>query len=147
MQAVLSVEEMSHYLEQVFPQVKDDFDILSMDGTHTVVRLKLAERHLRPGGTVSGPSMFALADVSAYIATMARIGKEALTVTTNCSLDFMRKPEAGRDMIAHTELLKLGRSMSICHILIYSEGQQDPVARANMTYSIPPRKTGDKVAE
>ncbi|WP_372886772.1 PaaI family thioesterase [Shimia sp.] len=139
MQAVMSIEEMTAFLEQVFPQVKDDFEILAMDGTHTEVRLKLAERHLRPGGTVSGPSMFALADVSAYIATMARIGKEALTVTTNCSLDFMRKPEAGRDLIARTELLKLGRSLSICHILIYSEGQEAPVARANMTYAIPPR--------
>ncbi len=140
MQAVISAEEMTAYLEEVFPQVKDDFKIESMDGKTTVVRLKLAERHLRPGGTVSGPSMFALADVSAYIATMAPIGKEALTVTTSCSLDFMRKPEAGRDLIAHTELLKLGRTMSVCHILIYSEGLDEPVARANMTYSIPPRK-------
>ncbi len=140
MQAVISAEEMTAYLEEVFPQVKDDFKIESMDGKTTVVRLKLAERHLRPGGTVSGPSMFALADVSAYIATMAPIGKEALTVTTSCALDFMRKPEAGKDLIAHTELLKLGRTMSVCHILIYSEGLDEPVARANMTYSIPPRK-------
>ncbi|MGR3637272.1 MAG: PaaI family thioesterase [Shimia sp.] len=139
MQAVMSAEEMTDWLESVFPQVKSDFVVESIDGVNTVMRMKVAERHLRPGGTVSGPSMFALADVSAYVATMARIGKEALTVTTGCSLDFMRKPEAGKDLIAHATLLKLGRALSVTSILIYSEGSDAPVARANMTYSIPPK--------
>ncbi|KPA22704.1 Thioesterase superfamily protein [Shimia sp. SK013] len=139
MQAVMSAEEMTDWLESVFPQVKSDFVVESIDGVNTVMRMKVAERHLRPGGTVSGPSMFALADVSAYVATMARIGKEALTVTTGCSLDFMRKPEAGKDLIAHATLLKLGRTLSVTSILLYSEGNDAPVARANMTYAIPPR--------
>lgn len=139
MQAVMTKEEMTVFLENVFPQVKDDFVVESIDGVNSVVRLKVAERHLRPGGTVSGPSMFSLADVSAYVATLARIGKEALTVTTGCSMDFMRKPEAGKDLIAHTTLLKLGRTLSVSNILIYSEGSDAPVARANMTYSIPPK--------
>lgn len=139
MQAVMTKEEMTVFLEDVFPQVKDDFVVESIDGVNSVVRLKVAERHLRPGGTVSGPSMFSLADVSAYVATLARIGKEALTVTTGCSMDFMRKPEAGKDLIAHTTLLKLGRTLSVSNILIYSEGSDVPVARANMTYSIPPK--------
>lgn len=138
MQAVMSTDEMMAFLTEVFPQVRDDFDVEEMDGVNTVVRLKVAERHLRPGGTVSGPAMFSLADVTAYVATMARIGKEALTVTTNCSLDFMRKPEAGKDLIARARLLKLGRTLSVTDILIYSEGGQEPVARASMTYAIPP---------
>ncbi len=140
MQAVMSAEEMSAWLEQVFPQVKNDFVVEHIDGVNTVMRMKVQERHLRPGGTVSGPSMFALADVSAYVATMAVIGKEALTVTTNCSLDFMRKPEAGRDLIAKAQLLKLGRTLSVTNVLLYSDGSEAPVARANMTYAIPPRK-------
>ncbi|MBO9401876.1 PaaI family thioesterase [Shimia sp. R9_3] len=140
MQAVMSAEEMTDWLQSVFPQVKDDFVVEHIDGTNTVMRLMVAERHLRPGGTVSGPSMFALADVAAYVATMACIGKEALTVTTNCSLDFMRKPASGKDLIAKATLLKLGRSLSVTSILIYSEGEERPVARANMTYAIPPRK-------
>ncbi|SFK64659.1 PaaI family thioesterase [Shimia haliotis] len=139
MQAVLTAEEMTEFLAEVFPQVKEDFVVESVDGVNTVMRLKVAERHLRPGGTVSGPSMFSLADVSAYVATLARIGKEALTVTTGCSMDFMRKPEAGKDLIAHTTLLKLGRTLSVSNILIYSEGSDAPVARANMTYAIPPK--------
>ncbi|WP_197915920.1 PaaI family thioesterase [Thiosulfatihalobacter marinus] len=138
MQAVMSTDEMMAFLTEVFPQVRDDFEVEEMDGVNTVVRLKVAERHLRPGGTVSGPAMFSLADVTAYVATMARIGKEALTVTTNCSLDFMRKPEAGKDLIARARLLKLGRTLSVTDILIYSEGGQEPVARASMTYAIPP---------
>ncbi|GAA6181916.1 PaaI family thioesterase [Shimia sp. NS0008-38b] len=140
MQAVMSKEEMIKWLQDVFPQVKDDFVVEHIDGVNTVMRMKIADRHLRPGGTVSGPSMFALADVSAYVATMACIGKEALTVTTNCSIDFMRKPLAGRDLVARTTLLKLGRSLSVSSVLIYSEGQDAPVARANMTYAIPPRQ-------
>lgn len=140
MQAVMSTDEMMAFLTEVFPQVRDDFDVEEMDGVNTVVRLKVAERHLRPGGTVSGPAMFSLADVTAYVATMARIGKEALTVTTNCSLDFMRKPEAGKDLIARARLLKLGRTLSVTDILIYSEGGLEPVARASMTYAIPPRQ-------
>lgn len=137
MQAVMSAQEMMDYLTEVFPQVKDDFAIESMDGKTTVMRLMTAERHLRPGGTVSGPSMFALADVSAYVATMSTIGKEALAVTTGCSMDFMRKPESGRDLLAHATLLKIGKSLSVTDILIYSEGKDDPVARATMTYSLP----------
>ena len=104
------------------------------------VRLKVQQKHLRPGGTVSGPSMFALADVAAYLMTLARIGPEALAVTTGCSMDFMRKPAAGVDLIAETRLLKLGRSLSVSDILIFSEGSDKPVARATMTYSIPPAK-------
>ncbi|MGR3712953.1 MAG: PaaI family thioesterase [Shimia sp.] len=139
MQAVMSAEEMNDWLGKVFPQVGSDFVVESMDGVTTVMRMKVDDRHLRPGNTVSGPSMFSLADVSAFVATMACIGKEALTVTTGCSIDFMRKPEAGKDLIAVTTLLKLGRTLSVTNILIYSEGNDAPVARANMTYSIPPK--------
>ncbi|MGX9350270.1 PaaI family thioesterase [Shimia sp. W99] len=140
MQAVMSPEEMMAFLETVFPQVRGEFLVEEMDGVNTVVRLLVGEKHLRPGGTISGPSMFGLADVTAYVATMARIGKEPLTVTTNCSLDFMRKPASGRDLLAKARLLKLGRSLSVTDILIFSEGMEEPVARANMTYAIPPKR-------
>lgn len=102
------------------------------------VRLLHDERHLRPGGTVSGPAMFALADVAVYLAIMAMIGPKALSVTTNCAIDFMRKPAAGVDMICKTRLLKLGRVLAVGECLIYSEGQDTPAARASLTYSIPP---------
>ncbi|MCB1312152.1 MAG: PaaI family thioesterase [Sedimentitalea sp.] len=139
MQSKFTVAEMMAYLQEVFPQVRDDFAIDHLDGESVTMRLLTGERHLRPGGTVSGPAMFSLADVTAYVATMAPIGREALAVTTNCSMDFMRKPEAGRQLIAKGQLLKLGRALSVTDILIYSDGSDKPVARATMTYSIPPK--------
>lgn len=138
MDAKMTAQEMMDFLQEVFPQVKDDFAIDHMDGETVTMRLLTAERHLRPGGTVSGPSMFALADVTAYVATMAPVGREALAVTTSCSMDFMRKPEGGVDLIAKGRLLKLGRALTVTDVLIYSEGSDKPVARASMTYSIPP---------
>ncbi|MGR3322077.1 MAG: PaaI family thioesterase [Pseudooceanicola sp.] len=104
------------------------------------MRLPVDERHLRPGGTVSGPTMFGLADVAVYLAILAMIGPKALAVTTNCSIDFMRKPAAGRDLVAECKLLKLGRVLAVGDVLIRSEGQEAPVARATLTYSIPPER-------
>ncbi len=134
----LNEAELDAFMHEVFDQVADDFQVERVTETELTVRLRVQHRHLRPGGTVSGPSMFALADVSAYLMTLARIGPKALAVTTNCSIDFMRKPRAGVDLIAQTRLLKLGRALSVSDVLLYSEGQADPVARASLTYSLPP---------
>ena len=134
----MDIPELSHFLKEVFAQVADDFQIEALAEDQTTIRLKVEDRHLRPGGTVSGPSMFALADVAAYLMTLARIGPKALAVTTNCSIDFMRKPTAGQDLIAQARLLKLGRQLSVMDVLIFSEGSDKPVARAGLTYSLPP---------
>ncbi len=139
MAAKMTAPELMDFLETVFPQVKDDFEIEEIDDMQVRVRMKIAERHLRPGGTVSGPSMFALADCAVYMAVLAMIGPQALAVTTNCSMDFMCKPAAETDLIADCRLLKLGRVLAVGDVLIYSEGVAAPVARASMTYSIPPR--------
>ena len=136
----MDVAEMTAFLDEVFPQVRGDFAIERLDEDLLEMRLKVEERHLRPGGTVSGPAMFALADVAAYVATMARIGPQALAVTTNCSIDFMRKPQAGQDIIARAEVLKLGRALSVTEVRLFSEGSDAPVARASLTYSIPPER-------
>lgn len=139
MPVVMTAEELTAFMVEVFPQVHGDFAIDRVAEMEVDMRLLTAERHLRPGGTVSGPSMFGLADVSIYIATLAMIGPKALAVTTNCSIDFMRKPQAGVDLIAKARLLKLGKALSVGDVLLYSEGSDKPVARASLTYSIPPR--------
>ena len=138
MSLALNKDELGEFLYEVFPQVREDFasDALSMEGV--TMRLLTAERHLRPGGTVSGPSMFALADVAVYALVLSRVGRQALAVTTSCSLDFMRKPVAGVDMIAEGRLLKLGKLLAVGDVLLFSEGSDKPVARATMTYAIPP---------
>ncbi|MEX0348493.1 MAG: PaaI family thioesterase [Paracoccaceae bacterium] len=138
MSLAMNKEELAEYLVDIFPQVRKDFVIDDLSDDSVTVRLLPAERHLRPGGTVSGPSMFALADVSVYAIVLARLGRQALAVTTNCSMDFMRKPRGDVPMFAQCRLLKLGRSLAVGDVLIFSEGSEAPVARATMTYSIPP---------
>ena len=81
--------------------------------------------------------MFSLADVSVYAMVLGMIGRQALTVTTNCSIDFMRKPKAGKDLIATGKLLKLGRLLAVGDVLLQSEGEDEIVARATLTYAIP----------
>lgn len=135
----LGPEDLTQLMEQVFPQVSKGFVIEEVTPGGVRVRLVTTEEHLRPGGTISGPSMFALADVGVYLAILARLGPVTLAVTTSSSMDFMRKPEAGRDLIADVTLLKLGRILAVGDVLIRSEGREEVVARATMTYSIPPR--------
>lgn len=139
MALAMTAAELEAFLARAFPQVAADFalDAVREDGCR--VRLKVAERHLRPGGTVSGPSLFALADVAIYLAILARLGPVALAVTTNAAIDFMRKPAAGVDLLAEARLLKLGRVLAVGDVLIFSEGGAEPVARASLTYSIPPQ--------
>lgn len=138
MQIEMDAAALTAFLARDFAQVKDEFAIEEVTETGVRVRLCVSDKHLRPGGTVSGPSMFALADVGAYLAILSRIGPKALTVTTSSNLDFMRKPAAGVDLVCDTRLLKLGRVLAVTDALLYSVGQDKPVARAAMTYSIPP---------
>lgn len=139
MALAMSVAELQAFLARDFGQVAADFVVERADEAGLTLRLAVEERHLRPGGTVSGPAMFGLADVAMYLAILSRIGPVALAVTTNCSIDFMRKPAAGQDLRAKARLLKLGRSLAVGDVMIYSNGQADPVARASLTYAIPPK--------
>jgi len=136
----MGVEELQAFLGAAFPQVADDFTVQEATRERLVVGLETAERHLRPGGTVSGPTMFALADVAMYLAVLARIGPEALAVTTNVSIDFMRKPPAGARLTCTARLHKLGRVLAVGDALIEAPGLDGPVARASLTYSIPPNR-------
>ncbi len=131
-------DALSAFLKSEFQQVAEMFAIDAVAPMELRVRLLHHERHLRPGGTVSGPAMFALADVAVYLAILSMIGPKALSVTTNCSIDFMRKPASGVDLICDARLLKLGRALAVGDCLIYSDGLESPVARASLTYSIPP---------
>ena len=133
----MDADALKAFLRSDFPQVGEEFEIEHLDQELLTVRLRTTEKHLRPGGTVSGPSMFGLADVGVYLAILARLGPVALAVTTNCSIDFMRKPIAGVDLLANTRILKLGRVLAVGDVLIFSEGDERPVARASLTYSIP----------
>ena len=135
---VMDKAALERFVETEFTQVEGDFALEEITADGVIVRLIAQEKHLRPGGTISGPAMFGLADVGMYFALLSRIGPVALAVTTNCAIDFMRKPEAGRDLICETRLLKLGRSLAVGDSLLRSEGRGEVVARASLTYAIPP---------
>ncbi|GAA6148978.1 PaaI family thioesterase [Pseudooceanicola nitratireducens] len=136
----MTTDELNEFLAAEFPQVRNDFLVEEVRPMGVRVRLKVEDKHLRPGGTVSGPTMFALADVAVYLGVLGMIGPKGLAVTTNCSMDFMRKPAAATDLVADCTILKLGRVLAVGDVMIRSDGQEAPVARATMTYSIPPER-------
>lgn len=140
MDLLMDRDALAAFLQRDFAEVASDFavDRAGVDGVD--LRLRVGPAHLRPGGTVSGPSIFALADVALYLAILSRIGPVALAVTTNASVDFLRKPAAGRDLIGKARLLKLGKTLAVGDVLVFSDGDDQPVARAGLTYSIPPRR-------
>ncbi|MCI4661510.1 MAG: PaaI family thioesterase [Neomegalonema sp.] len=138
-QPVLSLSELESFLFEVFPQIRGELTLESIGPMCAAMRLPVQEKHLRPGGTVSGPAMFLLADCTFYAATLAMIGREPLTVTTNLSINFLRKPAAAAPMRCEVRLLKLGRSLSVGEAYLYSSGVDQPVAHATATYAIPPK--------
>lgn len=141
MQPVMTGAEIMEMLDKVFPQIHAGGRVYAIDSVspgEAAVRLSANELHLRPGGTVSGPSMMALADLAAYVVILAHIGPQALAVTTNLNINFLRKPEPG-DLVATCRLLKLGKRLAVVDCGIAGEGQEDLVAHATATYSVPPR--------
>lgn len=137
MELKMNRDQLVAFLSLKFPQIKDRYSIDCVEPCRAVVSTIAQQRDLRPGGTVSGPVMFALADMTFYVAVLGMIGPEALTVTTNANINFIRKPSPGR-LIASARILKLGRSLCVGDVMLRSETSQDPVAQATMTYSIPP---------
>ena len=136
MKPLMSKVDLENFLEKEFPQVSNNFKILNTKPNYLSMLMHISDEHLRPGGTVSGPTMFLLADVSFYLATLSIIGPKSLTVTTNCSINFLRKPNIS-DLISETRVLKIGKTLSVGDVLIYSKGIKEPVAHASLTYSIP----------
>ncbi len=134
----LSADEVQAFMVSEFPQMADQFTIEAVGPMSARVRMTPKGAHLRPGGTVSGPTIFALADCAAYFAIIAMVGPEALAVTTNASIDFMRKPGLGADLVADVQLLKLGRVLAVADAQVRSEGADANIARATCTYSRPP---------
>lgn len=131
--------ELAAFLDREFPQMRPmQMQLESWDGKLLRLAMPVAEQHLRPGGTVSGPTMMALADCAAYLLILGLIGPVALAVTTNLNINFLRKPGV-HSLAAEATMLKLGRSLAIVEIALLSDGVgEGPVAHAVLTYSIPP---------
>ena len=138
---MLSAEELERLLAAEFPQAFNPgsgLTVVNVRHGGCVVRQAFQQRSLRPGGTISGVTMMGLADVAMYVALLASIGWVPLAVTTNLTINFLRKPTA-RTLEAECRLLKLGKRLAVGEVLIRCEGEDDLVAHATSTYSIPPQ--------
>lgn len=139
--SALPLDAMIAFLDAVFPEIHHGGRSLVVEAVgYGTARVRQAyhPRHLRPGGTISGPSMMALADFALYVAVLSVVGREPLAVTTNLTINFLKKPEQ-RDLIAETRLLKAGKRLCVGEVAIFSDGGDEPVAHVTGTYSVPPR--------
>ena len=137
----MTVAEVNALLGEVFPQLNEQSDYYQATEIFRggcVVRLNAEERHLRPGGTVSGPALFTLADIGGYVCVLSHAGPDALSVTTNLNINFVRKAGAGL-IEGHCRILKLGKSLMVFDCDIVAGPDRHTVAHATGTYSIPPR--------
>ncbi len=137
--AKMTVAELEAFLRQEFPQVfgSDDIMIESADGATALLRQTYSERMLRPGGTISGPTLMGLADFAMYVVLLSAIGPVGLAVTTSLNINFLRKGGQGRDIVAVARLLKLGKRLAVGEVQLLSGSSPDPIAHVTATYSIP----------
>jgi uncharacterized protein (TIGR00369 family) len=135
---VLSVPELQRFLAEAFPDTPPPYVVEEAADWGVRIRLPVTAVHSRPGGTVSGPALMGLADGTAWLAILAQIGPVPLAVTTSLHIDFLRRPELV-DVVAEGRLLKLGKSLGVVDVGLQSAGRDELVAKAQVTYSIPPR--------
>ena len=129
-------DELQQFMNEAFPEAS--YQVVCCGAKNAQLQMATDQRHFRPGGTVSGPTMFGLADAAIYAAILAELGPVALAVTTNLSINFLNKPPLGRDIVASCDLIKAGKRLVVAQVTLHSEGLKDPVAHATGTYSIPP---------
>ena len=141
MELQFSISELSSYVDEVFPQVVNQYKILALEPGYAKIVQNISSENLRPGGTVSGPTIFSLVDIGMYILLLAHIGKEPLAVTTNCSIDFLLKLDADEDMVADCSFLKLGSTLIVGEVLVKASRQGDLLARSSITYFRPKVKS------
>src|SRR5216684_476327 len=137
--AKMSVAELEKFLHVEFPQVfgGGDISIESADGTSCLLRQRYNDRMLRPGGTVSGPTLMALADYAMFAVLLSAIGPVGLAVTTNLNINFLRKGAPGQDIYAAAKILKLGKRLAVGEVSLTSGAAPEPIAHVTATYSIP----------
>lgn len=132
---MLDKEQLDEFFKTEFPQA--DFIIQELGERSAVVKKEIGHQHLRPGGTVSGPTMMEVADTALYVAILNEIGLVAFAVTTNLNINFLRKPAANKDIIGECRLIKVGKSLIVGDVFLYSEGMAEPIAHATGTYAVP----------
>jgi uncharacterized protein (TIGR00369 family) len=135
----MTVAELEKFLLIEFPQAfsRGDMSIETADGKTYLLRQRYDDRMLRPGGTISGPTLMALADCAMYVVLLSAIGPVGLAVTTNLNINFLRKGPPGHDVVAAAKILKLGKRLAVGEVTLVSDASPDPIAHVTATYSIP----------
>ncbi|MFQ5955443.1 MAG: PaaI family thioesterase, partial [Kiloniellales bacterium] len=145
--AQISIEEFHQLSRRSLPLAQMfGFRVERLEPGSVTARMPFDDNHLRPGGTIAGPSIMALADYAMYAVVMSLIGRAEPAVTTNLSCNFLRRPGPA-DLIAEARILKLGRRLAVGEVTLYSEGGDEPVAHVTATYSIPSEGKGEGNAE
>lgn len=130
-----SKQEIEQFMAAEFPQ--NTTRIESVGAKCAVIRHVVGNDDLRPGGTVSGPTLMAVADAALYVAILGEIGIVPLAVTTNLTINFLQRPAAHCDILAHCKMIKIGKTQAVGEVYLYSEGVESPVAHVVGTYAIP----------
>ena len=140
MPILMDASQLEAFLREEFPEAQANVTVKvdAVGEGRVTVRALIDQRHLRPGGVVSGPTMMWLADCGTYLLILSQIGKVAQAVTTNLNINFLRPGLAGRDLIGEARVLKMGQRLVVAEMSIFSEGLGEPIAHVTLTYSIPP---------
>ncbi|HKU44772.1 MAG TPA: PaaI family thioesterase [Polyangiales bacterium] len=136
---VFTIDELKALIQDKFPEAAGYTEITKLEQNYLEVRLPFRDQFLRPGGTISGPTLMTLADTAAYYVILAHIGPVLLAVTTSLNINFVRKPKP-EAVVGSGTLLKLGKQLAVVDVRIKSEASDELVAQATVTYSIPPQR-------
>ncbi len=142
LQPVLTAAELNSYICEVYPQIMEQYPgykVARVDPGRVEIQMVTDERHIRAGGTVSGPTLFSIADMGGYACVLSHVGRQALAVTTNLNINFMRKADPGI-LCADCTILKLGKRLLVFDCTITANESDEVIAHATGTYAIPPAR-------
>lgn len=134
----LNAQEIEQSLKQWIPMAKDiDLKVEEVRHGFARIRIPFQEKHLRPGGTISGPVMMTAGDTAMYVAILGSLGEMAMAVTSNLNINFLKRPQQ-KDLLAEATILKLGKRIAFCEVGLRCEGSDELVAHVTGSYSLPP---------
>ena len=135
--SALTAEQVQALIRLGVPMAEDiDLCIDHLDVDKAVARVPFHRKLVRPGGTLSGPTIMALADAAMYAVVLGRLGRVEMAVTANLNINFLAKPKPV-DLLAEARILRLSRRQAVCEVSLYSQGEEDLVAHVTGTYALP----------
>lgn len=135
--SALTAEQVQGLIRLGVPMAEDiDLRIDHLDGDKAVARVPFHGKLVRPGGTLSGPTIMALADAAMYAVVLGRLGRVEMAVTANLNINFLAKPKPV-DLVAEARILRVSRRQAVCEVSLYSHSEEELVAHVTGTYALP----------